>query len=375
MSLTVTGEAPGYWSYGADVHDVITDNVEPDGPDASVSSPEIPVDDGGSPPSTEEALRVAEPLLADLGLADADVDAELTAGSQRVVRAYPVVDGLPVNGLRTELYIGADGEVASAAGALAATEVGEERAVTADAPRAVESYNGTLAELPVPEIACGPTDYAEPVPDDVPESRRESEPVPPIEPGTVPDCPSGTEKPAPMDVTAEFGLALHYTEQEAVLVPSWLFTGTLTGGIPTVLSHPAVAFEYAADGGVSDEPAEPAEPGSEPGSGPDTGSGSGSAPADPGADADIPDTGWSIAPYEESDTTLTLRFWGGVCDDYVAVPDESGDEVTVSLETAHPDETRECIMLAEEQTTEIALDEAIGDRALLDERGETIPVR
>ncbi|MGK5532270.1 hypothetical protein [Streptomyces sp. URMC 129] len=368
-ALTVTGAAPGHWSYGGQVYAEITDPIDPD---SSVASPEMPVDDaGGTPPSQEEALNAAEPLLADLGLADADLDATLTAASQRVVRAFPVVDGLPVHGLRTELYVGPEGEVTSATGVLAVPEAGAERDVSLDAAGAVEGYNDALAELPVPEIAC-----AEPAPEPggEPEPGGQSEPVAPAEPDTEYACAAPGEKPGPVDVTAEFGLALHYSEQQAVLVPSWLFRGTLAGDIPTVVSHPAVPFSYAADGGAPDAPAEPAEP-AEPAD-PEQRSGAGSAPGDRGQEAADPaEAGWSVAPYDASDTTLTLTFWGGVCDDYAATAEESDDEVTVRLEITNPDREDYCVLVAEEMTTEVSLDEPVGDRALLDERGEPIPVR
>ncbi|WP_059009013.1 hypothetical protein [Streptomyces specialis] len=374
-SLTVTGQAPGSWSYGGAIFTSDLD-MDPADPDASVASPEMPVDDaGGSPPSEREALDAAGPLLDELGLSGAELDATLTVASQRVVRAFPVVDGLPVHGLATELHVDADGEVTSATGALAAPEAGEEREVTRGAAEAVEEYNETLGDLPVPEIAC-----AEPAPDDAREPAAEQEPVaepgepvPPAEPETAPACPSDGEKPAPTEVTAEFGLALHYSGQEPVLVPSWLFAGTLTAGVPVVVSHPAVAVEYGTTGGTPDTPA-PAEP-AEPAEPADPGSGAGTEPGDPGESPDVTETGWSVAPYEESDTELTLRFWGGVCDEYAAVAEESDDEITVTLEATNPDPTRQCILVAEEQTTEISLDEPVGTRTLVDERGEPIPVR
>jgi hypothetical protein len=158
----------------------------------------------------------------------------------------------------------------------------------------------------------------------------------------------------PLAVTAELGLALDISEEQPVLVPSWLFRASGAGPAgPFAADHPAIDTEFAT----------PA----------DEGEGAGEAvPAEPG---DLPGEGWSVAPHEPSDTTLTLRFWSSPCDEYAVVAEESGDRVTLDLELTNPDPERVCVMLAEERTGTVTLDEPVGDRTLTGPTGEDLPIR
>ncbi|WP_183091564.1 hypothetical protein [Streptomyces radicis] len=281
----------------------------PDGPGAPVEAPGMPPVDGTPPPTPGEATEAAGPLLDALGLGDATVVTDATSGSQRIVRAVPEVAGLPVHGLDTEIWIGPDGSVFAAHGALLpGPEEGEEYAVP-PAEDAVTEYNGLIG---------------------------------------------GDAQPA--DATARFGLStLPLDDGGTVLAPSWLFTYTLPSGERLTTSQPAVPRNEA------EAPAEPGGPGE---------------PVEPGAPDEEPgDTGWSIAPYEPSDRTLTLTFWGGVCSDYAATARESDSSITVSLESTTTDPELACIAVAEEQTTEVALDGPAGEKELLDSRGEPLPVR
>ncbi|MDT0344668.1 hypothetical protein [Streptomyces litchfieldiae] len=364
LTVLSDGPAQGYWIWGGGEFTALVEEApgaeagagSAADPNAAVSS-----DGMGTPPGEDEALAAAEPLLDSLGLADAVVDAGRTSGAERIVRASPTVDGLPVHGLETEVFVGADGEVTWASGTLNTFETNESRG-TLSAQDAVAAYNEAAGPMPVPAIMCGPAASAEPVP------HAEGG-------GAEPDCGGLDEKPAPVSVTAEFGLALHSSEEEPVLVPSWLFSGTLESGEPFTDSGPAVAHEFAgaADDGsepgdtATGEPAQPEQPEQPEEQSP--------VPADPGESPEISETGWSVEPYEESDETLTLWFWGGVCGRHEATAEESAGEVRVRLDVVDSDPELECIALAEEQSAQVRLSEPVGDRTLLDERGEPVPVR
>jgi hypothetical protein len=47
----------------------------------------------------------------------------------------------------------------------------------------------------------------------------------------------------------------------------------------------------------------------------------------------------------------------------------------VTIDAVDPEPGRNCIAVAEEQSTEVRLAEPVGDRTLLDERGEELRVR
>ncbi|ONK14960.1 hypothetical protein [Streptomyces sp. MP131-18] len=387
-ALNVVGE-PGFWYYGPEAEL----SISVGGPDGTVSSEASADDgadrraddgaDGGEAPSEAEALAAADEVLDALGLGDAAVDARETSGADRIVSAAPVIDGLPVHGLDTELYIGPDGELTMAFGTLHAFAAAEERSVTG-AEDAVEEYNRTAGDVELPAIQCGAGDPAgqpEPLPLPMPEEaeaeaggdaqRQEAD-------GT---CPSPAGKPEPVSVTAEFGLAMTYAEEEPVLVPSWLFRGERESGEAFAASQPAVPHEYRtqSDGGAGqseEAPAQPAEPEEQPGAG---AGGDGAEPgqSQPGAPGEAPDgteTGWSVEPYEESAESLTVTFWASPCDEYEATARESGDEVAVHVDVVNPDPERMCIQLAEERTAEVELDEPVGERTLTDEQGRELPV-
>ncbi|MDT0310477.1 hypothetical protein RM780_26530 [Streptomyces sp. DSM 44917] len=390
VSLTVQREAPGHWSYGGMAYSELEPAPDgggagaapgsegggdsagapadgttyelavPDGPDGSVSSEdaERPDADGREAPSEEEARAAAGPVLEALGLEGdrAEVTVVATGGAERVVRATPVVDGLPAHGLETELYVGPGGRVTGAWGALARPDEGEDAEVTLTAEEALAEYNAWAAAGPRPEpaIACVPEEVA--------------------------DCPLPAPL-LPLEVTAGFGLELHHADGEAVLVPSWLFLPAGDAGTSRaryVAGHPAVPFRYEEPGADGDPGAD--DPRSAPAELPDSG------PADAreegeeggGTEEAAPEgaqrTGWSVAPYDPEDRTLTVRFYGGVCETYEATARETADAVHLGVETAGSDPGEVCILIAQEQTAEVELEEPVGDRELLDPAGEAIPV-
>jgi hypothetical protein len=408
-TLTVLRGAEGFWSYAGGAGSTGVTGLE-DGPDASVSDSDAPISSeaaDGSPPSEAEALRVAEPLLAELGLGETEVDASQTIGSQRIVLAAPTVDGLRVNGLATQVLIGPGGELASASGSLAEPVAGEEREVTG-AAQALEEFNELASSAEIPAPQCAREDgaevvEAEPAPMPEPGELASTEPAEPAPaPMPMPEDEGGgsgdqecgsAQRPAPVDVTAEFGLSLHYSADEPVLVPSWLFHTTASDAEPYTLSYPAVPVEYgtASGGGSGDDSdsdvgsgagggddgqqqSEPAEPPA-PGQGGGQSGEEGTQPDRSGEEREVRDTGMSIEAYEADGRTLTVHFWGGVCDDYTATADESGEEITVRVGTSGPEREDPCVLVAEEQTIEVELSDPVDGRAVLDARGEEIPVR
>ncbi|WP_190232908.1 hypothetical protein [Streptomyces avicenniae] len=360
--LTVQQAAPGGWSYGTSVV-----AADPDTPVEQDAAAQVPA---GDVPGEDEALDAAGPLLAELGLAggdDAVVDASATAGGVRLVRVVPLVDGLPVSGMETTVHVATGGAVVAAYGSLAEPVAAEERAAIG-AQEALEEWNAALtaggpADLPSIE-PCFPVETLP-----VPEGGTQAEPdggaadAPDILPCAVDPAPAAAE---PLAVTAEFGLALRYSADEPVLVPSWLFRpADAAPGDPYPVQQPAVAYAYVPSDGSGG------------GSGDDGGSDTPpqQAPAEPGDGTQLPDTGMSVAPYEEDDRALTLTFWGSPCDEYTGAADESADAVFVSpVAEERPEETA-CIMLAEERTVEVALDAPVGGRPVLAEDGSELPVR
>ncbi|MFI7273389.1 hypothetical protein [Streptomyces sp. NPDC049879] len=370
-TLTVQQAAPGGWSYGGGV---------------SAASPDTPVErdlteqlPSGGVPDEDEAREAVAPLLAALGLADAEdarVDASRTAGDVRLVQVVPLVDGLPVSGMETTAHVAAGGAVVAAYGSLATPVAAEERAAVG-AEEALDEWN---AALPEDGAAwgiepCAPVETALPDPEAVPGAETGGGGG---EIAVLPCAPEGPEVPGePLPVTAEFGLALHYSDEEPVLVPSWLFRpADVAAGDPYPAQQPAVAYEYApVDGNGAGDEADSSDSGNGSDSGDSSDSSPGEAPADPGSGEEAPETGMSVAPYDEGDRTLTLRFWGGVCDEYAGVAEESADGVTLGVEAEGRPTGENCILVAEEQTVEVALDAPVGDRPVLAEDGSELPVR
>ncbi|MGP4113067.1 hypothetical protein ACTWP5_19410 [Streptomyces sp. 4N509B] len=401
--LSVQREAPGYWAYTdpATAGEVSALPALPADPgDTSVDSGSGSSSGSGSgsalsesegevapPPSREEALEAAEPLLAELGLSDALVDASRSSGSQRSVLALPRVDGLLVHGLQTEVVVGHDGEVTAAWGARQPEVApGAEREIV-DAGQALTDHNdrvesAEMLRLPQCQTGRGAASGAETVPG------ADAEPEMPC---------AEVAKPEPVRVTAELGLALHHSDGEPLLVPSWLFLAADGEDGTPVASHPAVPFEYRPGSDAGSASGAGSGPASGAGSGAASGSGSGGGddghgddgrqddgggvvgaePAEPeaGAGSDVSETGLAVESYEASGRTLTVTFWGGVCGDHVATAEESDERVVVRVEATSPDPDTQCIALAEQMTTEVELAEPVGDRSVVDGRGEPITVR
>ncbi|MDK1475524.1 hypothetical protein QNO07_19235 [Streptomyces sp. 549] len=314
------------------------------GPEHASPVPEQPGPDGpgAEPPVSERAAeRAADPVLDALGLDGADVDASSVSGALRTVRATPQVAGFPTEGRQTQVTVGADGEVVRAQGLMAPLRQGPRYPVL-DAARTLAELNnrggGGETDMQCVQAPCEPADAGKPKP-----------------------------------VTgAEFVLAQYAEHGEQVLVPSWRFT---LGGEPEGLSvtHPALAARYLAPPATAAEPSTgPAEPHS-PGSGDSPAAPpaeSAVPPSDPGA---LPAPGQRVEAYQAKDRTLTLHFWGGVCNPYSARAEESADAVRVVVTAGKQKPGQVCIQIAKWTSVEVSLDAPVGGRAVLDADGRKIP--
>ena len=397
--LTVQREAPGAWSYGVGPYAEPPERAERTaGPDETVSSavdgdrdgpgegaaaePDHPADhttdhtsDGPGPgqagaPGEAEARAAVSGVLRELGLAEeqsARVDASEVTGTERLVRATPLLAGLPVLGFETEFSVAADGQLTSAWGMLAEPAAAEERE-TVGAGEALAAFNerggpATAEDLSCPLIEPGPAEPGE---------QPEIAAVPDA------DClPAGEPAPA----TAEFGLAFASSAGEPLLVPSWLFHVRLPDGDSRTVWEPAVDHEYAAARepghaeGENPAPGGQDADGGEPGAGEEPGAVGSAEPAEPAEGAQPAGAAMSVEPYEAGDRTLTVHFWGGVCSDHRATAEETGDRIEVRIEQVGQERAETCILLAEEETAEVTLNEPVGGRTVTDERGQELPVR
>ncbi|MCI0385610.1 hypothetical protein [Streptomyces sp. CNQ085] len=318
--------------------------------------------------SEKEAKRAARPVVEALGLEGAEVDAGQERGGLRIVRVEPRQDGLPVHGWTTEIGVGHGGALASGNGrAVGLTEAdgGAEYPVM-DAGETLAALNERGGRVDL-GLKCSVP------PGSVPPEKEAPGPKPGAGgPGDVPPAdgdpgrPGGAGGPEPcgpagererVEVTgAAFGLSAYSSQGRELLVPSWLFEVAPAGGETHTVVHPAVEPEFLAPPSSGD------------------GDGSTSVPGTPGP---RPEERVSTATYVEEygarDRTLTVHFWGGVCDEYRASAQESDGRVTVRI-TGEPREPgRACVLVAKDMTVEVELDEPVGDREILDEEGERLP--
>ncbi|GAA1934591.1 membrane protein [Streptomyces sodiiphilus] len=370
LSLTVQQEAPGYWSFSR-AGPALPGDL---GPDAPVDSGPAPSPDGEAPPTEEQAMRVAAPVLAAAGQGGADltvhVDASATSGGLRTVTARPEVGGLAVHGWETTVTVGPDGSAAGGTGALAAPVEGDVYRVLG-AEETLRLLNAHTAAREVPAGPLCPPDLAEPVPYGTKEPAPEMPPVDGGPGGGTDGVPCGPEpvRADPVPVTgAQFGLAPHYSEGEPVLVPAWLFTAHPEGAAPYTVGHPAVDPLQLSSGTGA---------GATPDSGTDVGEPGGGSDVEPGDPGEEPASGMSVEPHGPGARALTVHFWGGVCAETAVTAEETSDAVTLRLVTLPGEggEEEACILVAERQTATVRLDGPVGDRDLLDERGRPVPAR
>ncbi|WP_405936414.1 hypothetical protein OG338_06570 [Streptomyces sp. NBC_00726] len=317
--LRVNKQAPGSWTftrYGSGS----TDNCKK----GAVCS--VAPDGSGQPVDEKTAKAAAAPVLKAAGQGDAALDAHQLMGSARVVNADPVVDGLPTYGWATGIQVGPDGQVTGGAGKLKALEKGAAYPVIG-AAEALKRLNA--AQPPAGEIGgC-----ASPAP---------------LSDGVSCGAKTGAERPATtVTVTkAVFGLAVHTTGGEQLLVPSWIFSVRPAGGTGDTVTQVAVDPEY-----LKREPV--------PGTSPD---GGGTARAR------------AVQSYSADGRTLAVTFWGGVCSTYTASARADGDTVRVAVEERRAEPGKVCVMIAKELTRTVTLERPLDGRKVVDEAsGSVVP--
>ncbi|MFI0819143.1 hypothetical protein ACH4TX_23810 [Streptomyces sp. NPDC021098] len=261
--------------------------------------------------SEEKAKRTAEPVLKALGLTEAKLDASGRYGAVRMVNADPVLDKLPAQGWTTSLQVGADGQLTGGNGALSAPKEGDSYPLIS-AEQALKKLNATAPR----------------------------------------SGPDGSKKVTVKSVT--FGLAAHSVDGQRALVPSWIFKTEPTGanGVAATLPYPAVKPEFIKKKAAPGQGKKHSEPGT------------------PGRGSKTDD----ITSYSADGKTLTLRFWGGVCNTYSVSADETAKRITVEIKSKPKRPGQACILMAKEMTKKVTLDKALDGREVVDKAtGEKVP--
>ncbi|MFJ7586040.1 hypothetical protein ACIQZO_01310 [Streptomyces sp. NPDC097617] len=275
----------------------------------------------GKPVSEEAAKAAAAPVLAAAGLEGPNQDARLTQDSVRVVAADPVVGGLPTQGWSTKVSVGGDGAVVAGNGELKAPA----RAADQQVVGAVEALARLNAKSGGREGEPEPSGCASAVP-----LSGDS----PVAAGTdtVPCNPEPRPMKPPRTETvkgAALGLVPGTVNGAQGLVPAWLFEVAGQGGGPGhTVAQPAAAQE------------------STPG---------------PKDGRTVP--GFS---YAEADRKLTVNFWGSPCSTYAVEAREQAESVMVKITDTPNKPGQACIMLAQEMSSTVTLQQPLGDRKVLD---------
>ncbi|WP_374773627.1 hypothetical protein OG756_11875 [Streptomyces sp. NBC_01310] len=328
--LTVARTAPGTWNFtrfqatGNGTGDDCVRGKDTCGPAT------LPKDAGGTgagagtgqgkPVSEEAAKAAAAPVLAAAGQDGAKLDARLTQDSVRVVSADPVIGGLPTQGWSTKVSVGADASVVGGSGELKAPVRAAEQPVVG----AVEALARLNAKSGGREGNPEPSGCATSVPltPDTPVGATD----------TVPCNPEPRPMKPPRTETvrgAALGLVPGTVDGSRGLVPAWLFEVAGQGGAPGhTVAQPAAAQE------------------STPG---------------PKDGRTVP--GYS---YAEADRKLTVNFWGSVCSSYAVEAREQAESVMVKITDTPNKPGQACIMLAQEMSLTVTLQQPLGDRKVLD---------
>ncbi|MET9322669.1 hypothetical protein ABZX75_21115 [Streptomyces sp. NPDC003038] len=321
--LTVTRKAPGTWNFqryqaaGNGAGDDCARGKDTCGPATLPHG----ADGTGKPVSEEAAKAAAAPVLAAAGQEGAKLDARLIQGSVRVVSADPVIGGLPTQGWSTKVSVGADAQVVAGSGELKAPVRAAEQPVVG----AVEA----LARL---NASSGGSDGTAPGPSGCASSVPLEPDAPATGPGAVPCNPEPRPMKPPRTETvrgAVLGLVPGTVDGARGLVPAWLFeVAGKDGGPGHTVTQPAAAAE--------DTP------------GPKDG-------------RTVP--GFS---YAAGDRKLTVNFWGGVCSSYAMEAREQKEAVLVKITDTPHKPGQACIMLAQEMSLTVTLQQPLGDRKVLD---------
>ncbi|MFE7121445.1 hypothetical protein ACFU99_39035 [Streptomyces sp. NPDC057654] len=305
---------------------------------------------GGSRPVSEAAAkRAAEPVLDSVGQRDAKLDAAQLFGATRVVKADPVLGGLPTYGWQTSLQVGSDGKLTGGSGQLAKPEKADSYPVIS-ASAALDQLNKGAGNGRVDTGGCA---TSAPLTES-PEKGRSGGGA-----STLP-CAQNT-KADPVAVRgATFALAARAVAGRQALVPSWLFEtqvpGTQGKESTFTVDQPAVDPKFIKESQPASASPSPSEPST--------------GPAKSGA--------MRISSYSvdhKDGRTITLHFWGGVCSDYTATArDQSSDSVTVGVTGKEKHPGRMCVMMAKGFDQTVRLDKPLDGRKVVDAMtGQTVP--
>ncbi|UWE08863.1 hypothetical protein [Actinacidiphila bryophytorum] len=302
-----------------------------------------PADSGAStshraestPPVPEQQARAAAaPVLDGLGLSDAQVDASRTVAATRTVTADPVVGGLPTHGWDTSLDVDPNGRVTGGHGRLSPLAKGDSRQVIS-AQQAYRNLSSQRIMHPDHRMSC-----QVPMPDKGNAAGPAVSPTLPGQDKTLPtSLPCVAPRMAPIDITgARFGLAPQFVPGGGqALLPAWLFDAKPEGAAAGSVIAQSAVEQPASQGG---------------GSAPGTGS-----PGKPGV---------AVAAYQPHGSSLTLTFWGGICDTYSASAVETPTQVRVTVTATPMHPGAPCPDLAKSENTSVTLSAPLGTRTVVD---------
>ncbi|MDX6354508.1 MAG: hypothetical protein QOF98_1411, partial [Streptomyces sp.] len=363
-ALLVSRTAPGTWTYTR--YGSPTGTVQPDstvtgsgsssssnsGSSSSSSSSAATGTDTGSgtaPVSAQKAEEVAAPVLDGLGLSGARLDATQTVGAVRMVTADPVVGGLPTHGWSTTVQVGSDGVLTMGAGRLATLTKGDTYPVVS-AASALKDLQAATGGGSDNGISTCVVPMPKPEPSQTPQAPQATPTVPGQDktlPSALP-CVPGNGQPTEVR-GAVFGLSMQFVAGDQTLVPSWLFDTAPAGVEQTaVVAQPAVDPKYAQTGGATSAPTDPGAPSVNPG-GP-------MEPASPvpSSDPNAPNL-MKVSGYQADGSTLSLVFYGGVCDTYQATAAETAGQVRVTVTATPTNPGGVCMALAKKFTEKVTL--------------------
>ncbi|MGO4749394.1 hypothetical protein AB4212_12320, partial [Streptomyces sp. 2MCAF27] len=290
--------------------------------------------------SEAKAKRAAQPVLDALGLDDAKLDATQLYGAVRVVKADPVLDGLPTYGWRTSLQVAADGQLVGGDGLLS-KPAEDDTYPLIGAAEAMKRLNkgGDSAD------GSGSAD-------DAPGKAKPGKAEPAEKAPEAAATGSASSTAGKVTVRkATLGLAARSVDGRRALVPSWLFQvgPSSADDVMNTVTYPAVDPKFIK---------KPSPSGTSPSS-------------KPGEDH-VDD----ITSYAVAGKTLTVRFWGGVCESYSVSAKESSSQVKLEIKGKRLHPGRPCILIAKQIDKKVELDKPLGDRKVVDARtGEAVPKR
>ncbi|MES4906734.1 MULTISPECIES: hypothetical protein [unclassified Streptomyces] len=285
--------------------------------------------------SEAEAKRAAQPVLDELGLSGAKLDATQLYGAVRVVKADPVLDGLPTHGWRTSLQVAADGQLVGGDGLLSKPAKDDTYPLigAAEAMKRLNKGDGISGGADGEDV--------------VPEKAEPAEKAPE-------EAATGSASGTGDEVTvrkATLALAAHSVGGRRALVPSWIFQvgpSSADDSVNTV-AYPAIDPKFIKKPSPS-----------------------GTSPSTKPGEENVDD----ITSYTVDGKSLTVRFWGGVCERYSVSAVESSSQVKVEIKGKRLHPGRPCILIAKQIDKKVELDKPLGDRKVVDARtGETVPKR